>query len=163
MTTTEQFTPPAPRQPKAPRSKVRQGVVAAAVALVIAGGGGAAVWATSGSDTSSAIGQAPAGMGPGGTGGGPGGANDLLSGVSHGEMQTGAVTAITATSLTATSTDGYTRTYVIDSATVFAAATAPGAGMATGSAADIAAGDTVTVVATTTGDTATAVRISETA
>ena len=154
MTTTEQIPAPVEQVTTAkPPSNLRKGLIAAAVALAIAGGGGAVVYASSGG-SSSAIGQAPAGMGqpPNSTGGG-----DAFAGVAHGELQTGTVTAITSTSVTAESTDGYTKTYVIDAATVFAAA--GGAG----TAADIAQGDTVTVVAGTSGDTATAVQIAETA
>jgi len=162
MTTTEQFPAQAPAEPVAtakPPSNLRKGIIAAAVALAIAGGGGAVVYATgNSSSSSSAIGQAPAGMGQPPSGGG----GDALAGVAHGELQTGTVTAITSTSVTAESTDGYTRTYVIDAATVFAAAGGtPGA--AAGTASDIAQGDTITVVASTSGDTATAVQISETA
>ena len=158
MTTTEQVpTSQVPVEPAERRpSRFRKGIIAAAVALVIAAGGGAVVYATS--NNSSAIGQAPAGMGQPPNGGG----GDAFGSVTHGELQTGTVTAITSTSVTAESTDGYSKTYVIDAATVFAAAGgAPGA--AAGTAADIAEGDTITVVATTSGDTATAVQISETA
>ncbi len=154
MTTTEQA--PVERTPApTPPSRFRKGIIAAAVALAIAGGGGAAVYASSGSSSSSAIGQAPAGMGQPPNGGG----EDALADVAHGELQTGTVTAITSASVTAESTDGYSRTYVIDAGTVFAAST-PGA--AAGTATDVAEGDTITVVATTSGGTATAVRISGT-
>jgi len=157
MTTTEQVpTSQVPVEPAGRRpSRFRKGIIAAAVALVIAAGGGAVVYATS--NNSSAIGQAPAGMGQPPNGGG----GDAFDSVTHGELQTGTVTAITSTSVTAESTDGYSKTYVIDAATVFAAGGAPGA--AAGTAADIAEDDTITVVATTSGDTATAVQISETA
>jgi hypothetical protein len=160
MTTTEQIPAQVPAEQGAtakPPSNLRKGLVAAAVALAIAGGGGAVVYATSGgSSSSSAVGQAPGGMGQPPNGAGTGG-GDAFAGVAHGELQTGTVTAITSTSVTAASTDGYTKTYVIDAATVFAAA-----GGTAGTAADIAQGDTITVVASTSGDTATAVRISET-
>jgi hypothetical protein len=161
MTTTEQI----PVQNAAeqattakPPSNLRKGIIAAAVALAIAGAGGAVVYATGNTASSSAIGQAPAGMGLAPNGGG-----DAFAGVAHGELQTGTVTAITSTSVTAESTDGYSKTYVIDTATVFATAGGAGGapGAAAGTAADIAQGDTITVVASTSGDTATAVRISE--
>ncbi|MEO6083959.1 MAG: hypothetical protein ABIQ18_12735 [Umezawaea sp.] len=160
MTTTEQIPVQDPAEQATtakPPSNLRKGIIAAAVALAIAGGGGAVVYATSNTaSSSSAIGQAPAGMGQAPNGGG-----DAFAGVAHGELQTGTVTAITSTSVTAESTDGYSKTYVIDAATVFAAAGgAPGA--AAGTAADIAQGDTITVVASTSGDTTTAVQISET-
>ena len=157
MTTTEQApTSQVPVEPAGPRpSRFRKGILAAAVALVIAAGGGAVVYATGGN--SSEIGQAPAGMGQPPNGGG-----DVFGSVTHGELQTGTVTAISGTSVTAESTDGYSKTYVIDADTVFAA-TGGAPGAAAGTAADIAEGDTITVVATTSGDTATAVQISETA
>lgn len=164
MATTEQFSPaPTPREQQAaprPPSRLRKGVVAGAVALAIAAAGGGVVYAGGTSASSSEVGQAPDGMG-----GGPGGG--AFGGLLHGEVQTGTVTAITDTSLTAESGDGYSRTYVIDAETVFGA---PGQSQGgTSSAADIAEGDTVTVVAgTDTGDgdgdgTATAVQVSETA
>ncbi|RAS65710.1 hypothetical protein C8D87_104261 [Lentzea atacamensis] len=52
----------------------------------------------------------------------------------HGEFQTGEVTSISDTSLEVKSTDGYTKTYVIDAGTV---------------AEGVEKGDTVTVIATT--------------
>ncbi|WP_328617875.1 hypothetical protein OHS18_18470 [Amycolatopsis sp. NBC_00355] len=143
---------PGPARPPWPTGKK---VAAGAVALVIVAGGGAAIWAAS---SSAATGDTagPGGMqgGPGGTQGGPGGAGALGSAL-HGEyvssdgnggyvtkiMQTGKVTALSATSLTARSDDGFSKTYTITAA------------QATG----VASGDTVTVVATESGTTATAV------
>ncbi|ATE55114.1 hypothetical protein [Actinosynnema pretiosum] len=177
-----------------PPPRVRRGLVAGVIALAVAVGGGV-VHATSGSsEASSAIGQAPDGGGFGGSGGGMGGgaAVDALHGeyvVSDGDggyatrvVQTGTITAISGTSVTAASPDGYARTYVIDAETVFGAMTGPGGAggqggpgdsggtagsgaaadaSSTGSAADLAAGDEITVVATASGDTATATRVSE--
>ena len=96
--------------------------------------------------------------GPGGMTGGPGGGLGLGSAL-HGEyvssdgnggyvtkiMQTGEVTALSATSLTAKSDDGFSKTYTITS------------DQATG----LASGDTVTVVATESGDTATATSVTD--
>ncbi|MEV4054700.1 hypothetical protein AB0J55_26185 [Amycolatopsis sp. NPDC049688] len=129
-------------------------VAAGAVAAVIVAGGGAAIWAAS----SSAATDAQAG--PGGMTGGPGGmAGGGLGGALHGEyvasdgnggyvtkiMQTGEVTELSATSLTAKSDDGFSKTYTITSA------------QATG----LATGDTVTVVATESGSTATATSVTD--
>ncbi|GAA2685405.1 MULTISPECIES: hypothetical protein [Actinosynnema] len=223
MTTTEPFTPDEREQSARgvwgaeqaggePLPRVRRGLVAGAIALAVAVGGGV-VYATSGSSdsSSSAIGQAPGGSaggfgGAGGAGGGMGGGvvADAVHGeyvVSDGEggyatqvVQTGTITAISGTSVTAASSDGYTRTYVIDAETVFGAMTGPGGGQggpggsagsdgsagtagpagsgssagsadssSTGSVEDLATGDTITVVATTSGDTTTATRLSEVA
>jgi len=141
---------PAPKQAWSPGKKIAAGAVAA----VIVAGGGAAVWAAS----SSAATDAQAG--PGGMTGGPGGMRGGgLGGALHGEyvasdgnggyvtkiMQTGEVTELSATSLTAKSEDGFSKTYTITSA------------QATG----LATGDTVTVVATESGSTATATSVTD--
>ncbi|WP_086850016.1 hypothetical protein [Amycolatopsis kentuckyensis] len=141
---------PAPKQAWSPGKKIAAGAVAA----VIVAGGGAAVWAAS----SSAATDAQAG--PGGMTGGPGGMpGGGLGGALHGEyvasdgnggyvtkiMQTGEVTELSATSLTAKSEDGFSKTYTITSA------------QATG----LATGDTVTVVATESGSTATATSVTD--
>lgn len=142
---------PAPGAP--PRASWSPGkkIAAGAVAAVIVAGGGAAVWAASSSvatDTTAA--------GPGGMTGGPGGG---LGSALHGEyvasdgnggyvtkiMQTGEVTELSATSLTAKSDDGFSKTYTITSE------------QATG----LATGDTVTVVATESGSSATATSVTE--
>jgi hypothetical protein len=72
-----------------------------------------------------------------------------LGDTDHGEFQNGEVTAISDTSITAKSDDGYTRTYVIDSATVL------GDG--------IEEGDDVLIVAATSSsdDKATAAMVAE--
>ena len=145
---------PAPR----PAWSTGKKVAAGAVAVVIAAGGGAAIWAASSSsaDTAAAA-TGPGGMGQGGTRGM--GGMGALGGALHGEyvasdgnggyvtkiMQTGKVTALSATSLTAQSDDGFSKTYTITS----------------GQATDVVSGDTVTVVATTSGDTATATSVTE--
>jgi hypothetical protein len=148
---------PAPGKPSwSPGKKVAAGAVAA----VIVAGGGAAIWAASSSSatTDSAAGPGGTTGGPGGMQGGPGGAGALGSAL-HGEyvssdgnggyvtkiLQTGKVTALSATSLTAQSDDGFSKTYTITSA------------QATG----VASGDTVTVVATESGDAATATSVTE--
>jgi hypothetical protein len=91
--------------------------------------------------------------------GAPGGAATLSTAL-HGEfvttgtsgnyvtefLQKGKVTALSATSLTAQSDDGFTKVYTIDSTT------------ATG----VTQGEAVTIVATTSGTTATATSITET-
>ena len=143
---------PAPKQAWSPGKKIAAGAVAA----VIVAGGGAAVWAASSSAATDAQ-AGPGGMtgGPGGMRGGAGGLGSAL----HGEyvssdgnggyvtkiMQTGEVTELSATSLTAKSEDGFSKTYTITSA------------QATG----LATGDTVTVVATESGSTATATSVTD--
>jgi len=142
---------PAPARPGwSPGKKIGIGVAAA---VVLAAGGGAAVWAAT--NSSSGTGSTATG-GPGGAmRGGPG----ALGGALHGEYvasdgnggyvtkitQTGKVTALSATSLTAQSDDGFSKTYTISGS------------QATG----VATGDTVMVVATTSGDTATATQVTE--
>ncbi|MEA5366688.1 hypothetical protein VA596_44655 [Amycolatopsis sp., V23-08] len=145
---------PAPGKPGWPTGKK---VAAGAVAAVIVAGGGAAIWAASSSSATTDTAAGPGGA-AGGMRGGPGGAGALGSAL-HGEyvssdgnggyvtkiMQTGKVTALSATSLTAQSDDGFSKTYTITSA------------QATG----VASGDTVTVVATESGDAATATSVTE--
>jgi len=147
---------PAPDQAPRPGWSPGKKIAAGAVAAVIVAGGGAAVWAASSSaDTDTQAG--PGGMtgGPGGMRGGAGALGSAL----HGEyvssdgnggyvtkiMQTGEVTELSATSLTAKSEDGFSKTYTITSA------------QATG----LATGDTVTVVATESGSTATATSVTD--
>jgi hypothetical protein len=165
---TEQQPAPQPqewgaRQPPAKWS-ARKTVAAVAIAVGVAGAGGVAIYAASGSTDASATQSGPGGgmQMPGGSGG----SQSVLSGALHGEyvvsdgnggytteaMQTGTVTEVSSTSLTAQSDDGYTRTYTIDS------------GTAVGTDADlssIATGDTVTVVASMSGETATADTVTE--
>ncbi|HEX6355860.1 hypothetical protein [Actinophytocola sp.] len=147
-----------PRQPKGKRS-AKKAAIAVAVALGIAGAGAGVVYAASGS--TSATEQGPGGTGggmggPGGSGGGPGGMG-ALSQALHGEyvvsdgnggyttevLQNGEVTAISDTSITAKSEDGYSKTYTID------------ADALSSDLSDIATGDDVTIIATVDGDTAT--------
>jgi hypothetical protein len=158
--------PPAGQQaPEPPRRwSARKVAVAAVVAVGIAGAGTAVVYAANGS-ASTGTQQGPGGQG-GAPGGMPGGGAGALSAALHGEyvvsdgnggyatelMQNGEVTEISSASITATSDDGYTRTYTIDADTV----------VANGSAdiGDIETGDDVTIVATLSGDTATADSLS---
>ncbi|MFJ9785714.1 hypothetical protein ACIRSS_39505 [Amycolatopsis sp. NPDC101161] len=144
---------PAPGTPPRPAWSPGKKIAAGAVAVAIVAGGGAAIWAASSSSAST-----DSATGPGGMTGGPGGAGGLASAL-HGEYvssdgnggyvtkitQTGEVTALSATSLTAKSEDGFSKTYTITS------------DQATG----LATGDTVTVVATESGDTATATSVTD--
>jgi hypothetical protein len=144
---------PAPGTPPRPAWTPGKKIAAGAVAVAIVAGGGAAIWAASSSSAST-----DSAAGPGGMQGGPGGAGALGSAL-HGEyvssdgnggyvtkiMQTGEVTELSATSLTAKSDDGFSKTYTITSA------------QATG----LATGDTVTVVATESGATATATSVTD--
>jgi hypothetical protein len=150
-----------PQQPKRKRS-IKTIAIAAAVALGIAGAGAGVVYAASGSTSDSTQGQGPGGQG--GMGGGPGGQSGQggmgLMNALHGEfvvsdgnsgyttelMQNGDVTAISDSSVTVKSDDGYTKTYTIESST---------------DVSDIATGDEVMVVATESGSTATVETISE--
>lgn len=167
--TTQQPTwgTPAPQRPRGPWS-IGRVVVTAVLAVAIVGGATAAVLtATSSAATTEQFGPG------GGAGGGPGlgggfgrqgaGASAGVAGLTdalHGDfvvargtgygtdrLQTGTVTAASATDLTVRSTDGYTQRYVV------------GAGTSIGT---VATGNTVTVVATVSGQTATATTIEDT-
>ena len=188
MTTEQEDRNPAPEPPKAqdqvwgaapqPAAKARwsgrKTIAAVAIAVGIAGAGGAAIYAATNNDATNQ-GGGPGGMGGpgGGRGGVPGGMGGGfgrgMAASLHGEFvvsdgnggylteltQTGKVTAITSTSLTAASEDGYTKTYTLDASTVVRNGQQPG------KIADIAKGDTVSVVAKKNGDAATASTLIE--
>lgn len=134
----------APPPPAAPRSRwtTRKIVIAVAVAVGIAAAGGVAIYAASGSVDNS---QNPGG-GPGGrmVFGGPGGGFEQSQ---HGEFQVGDITAISSTSVTVKSEDGFEKTYTIDSDTQ--------------KTDGLAKGDRVTVIATTKDGATTAGSIME--
>ena len=151
----------APQTPQ--RWGVKQTLTAVGVATVIAGLGGAAIYAASDSGSHTmAGGMGPAGMpggpGPGGMGGPRPDAMDPAS--LHGEFvvsdgkggyttmltQTGTVTAISSSSITARSDDGFTQTYGLPP-------TAAGANR------PITVNDPVTIRATRTDQTATVTSI----
>jgi hypothetical protein len=148
----------------APGWSTRKTIAAVAIAAGVAGIGGAVIWASSGSAAVSAA-QGFGGGAAGGPGGGasPGGlpaalhglyvASDGNGGYETDFMQVGKVTAVSSTSLTALSADGYSRVYTLDAATA----------LGTGGASPVAAGDTVTVVAKTSGEAATAKAVTESA
>jgi hypothetical protein len=156
------------QQPK-PKRSTKKIVIAAVVAMGIAGAGAGVVYAASGSTSDNTTqgpgGQGGMGGGPGGQGG-PGGAGQLMDAL-HGEyvvsdgsgnyttelLQNGDVTAISDSSVTVKSDDGYTHTYTIDSDTVV--------GNGSTKLSSIATGDEVTIIATESGDTATVDTISE--
>ena len=124
---------PQPEPAARPAWTAKKTVAAVAIAVGIAAAGGVAIYAASGTN------QQTGAMGPGGPQNGGNGMRGpgfgLGSGsATHGEFQTGEVTAISDTSVEVKSTDGYTKTYVIDADTV---------------AEGVEKGDTVTVIATT--------------
>jgi hypothetical protein len=150
----------------------RKTAIAIGVAAVIVAGGGVAiaVGTSNNAQTSQGpgfqrggnFGGMPGGMAggmPGGMQGGMGGGTAALRGAIHGDfvvsdgnggylterMQTGDVTAVSATSISLTSKDGYQQGYTIDSST-------ESSGPKTG--------DTVTVVAKVSGSIATATSIT---
>lgn len=136
--------------------------VALVVALGIAGAGAGVVYAASDGSSSTTEQSGPGGGMNGGPGGDMGGGPGVLSEALHGEyvvsdgdggyttelLQNGEVTAISDTSITAESEDGYTRTYTIGSDT-------------TADLSDIGTGDDVTIVATVSGDVATVESVVE--
>lgn len=127
MTTEQQSTEPvwgAP-DPTPQRWGIRQTVLALGVAVVIAGLGGAAIYAATGSHSQQPLGHGmPFGPAPGGLPAHASGAPSAL----HGEYvvedggtfstmltQTGSVTAISPSSVTVRSEDGFTQTYALQS------------------------------------------------
>jgi hypothetical protein len=160
------------------RSRLKLGIVAAVSAVIVIGGGVAVANAAS---TSNAVqGGGPGGQGrggyggPGGIPGGPGGfqrggmAGGLV-GALHGDfvvkdssgkyvterLQTGTVTAVSATSITVKSEDEHATTFTVGSATKVDNGAAK--------IADVKVGDAVTTVGTVSGDTVTATEISDAA
>ncbi|WP_181773292.1 hypothetical protein [Amycolatopsis pittospori] len=141
----------APAPEKTARGGKRKAVTAGAAAAVLAVGGGAAIWAAGSSADADTASAAPGGGA--GTGGAPGSpalhgeyvVSDGKGGYTTRLTQTGKVTEMSATSLTAVSDDGYSKVYTIDPSVVNGVTT----------------GETVTVVATTSGTTATAQSVRE--
>lgn len=152
-------TPPQ-EQPRA-RWSGRKTAIAVLVAVGIAAGGGVGIYAATANDNGNATGGRGGRGGGGSMGGGPGGAG-LLREALHGEfviadgstelLQTGKVTAVSASSIALTSDDGYATTYTIDATTVV--------DNGRSAVTDLATGDEVTVIAKS-GDTPTAVAIAE--
>lgn len=167
---------PPPQPPGEQPRKWSAGKTAAvvAVAVVVAAGGGYGISKLVESGTANAAtqqGQGPGGFGAGGGGGfgggrgGAGGFGALLSAL-HGDftvsdngsyvterLQTGEITAVSATSITAKSTDGYTQAYTIDSSTQV--------DNGDEQVSDLKTGTTVTVIAKLSGDKGTATSISD--
>lgn len=161
---------PAPEQPK--RWSAGKTAAVVAVAVVVAAGGGYGISQLVGTASASTQGAGGFGAGGGGgfggggaRGGGPGGMGGLFSAL-HGDftvqdngsyvterMQTGQITAVSATSITAKSVDGYTQTYTIDSSTVV--------DQGSEQVSDLKTGTTVTIIAKLSGDTGAATSISD--
>jgi hypothetical protein len=165
---------PGPAVPTAPsggskQSKLKLGIVAAVSGVIVIGGGVAVANAAS---SGGAVTQQ--GRGPGGYGGGnfPGGNRGGVMGVTgalHGDfvvkdstgkyvterLQSGTVTAVSATSITAKSEDGHSTTFVVGADTKV--------DNGSGQIADVKAGHTVTIIGIVSGDTATATAITDAA
>jgi hypothetical protein len=160
----EQVWGAAPQPAAKARWSGRKTIAAVAIAVGITGAGGAAIYAATNNDSGDQ-GGGPGGMGGPGGGRGPGGFGRGMEASLHGEFvvpdgsggylteltQTGKVTAITSTSLTAASEDGFTQTYTIDASTV----------VPSGKLSDIVKGDTVSVMAKKSGNAATASTLIE--
>jgi hypothetical protein len=143
----------APPTASGPRWSGRKIAAAVAIAVGIAAGGGAAIYAASSLASGSDAGTTARG-GAGGPMGGPGGMAGPMGGMfgaDHGEFQIGRVTAVSASSITVASDDGYSKTYAVTPSTEV-----DGGNDQIGS---VKAGETVTVVATTSGSTATATSV----
>jgi hypothetical protein len=150
-------------QPPAPKWSGKKTAVAAAIAVAIAAVGGVAIYAGTSANSSQQTGMGGPGNGRmGGFGNPMGGEMSLLRNALHGDftvsengsyvterLQTGSVSALTATSITVKSTDNYEQTYTVDSST-----TKPD---------NLATGSKITVIAKVSGDTATATSITDTA
>lgn len=127
-TNTDAPTWGAPQSPKPEHTgKGRRTAFAVGTALVLTLTGGGIVYATSGVGSSEQTGQNAAPLAGGGMAGGPFGTT------THGEFLQGEVAEISSSSISVTSSDGYTKTYTIPSNVL-------------GTAQDLQAGDTVTVV-----------------
>ncbi|MET9631167.1 hypothetical protein ABZX92_27255 [Lentzea sp. NPDC006480] len=115
-------------------TNVKKTVAAVAIAVGIAAAGGVAIYAANGTSDQTAAMGGPGGMGGAPPDGGmrPGGQG--FGSATHGEFQTGEVTSISDSSVEVKSTDGYTKTYVVDNDTVMEG---------------VEKGDTVTVIAET--------------
>ncbi|MBB5890106.1 hypothetical protein ACFFS4_01220 [Kutzneria kofuensis] len=160
--------PTQPTQPK--RWSAGKTTAVVAVAVVVAVGGGYGISKLVGGTTANASTQGPGGFGAGGgfgggRGGGPGGMGGLFSAL-HGDftvqdngsyvterLQTGEITAVSATSITAKSADGYTQTYTIDSSTRVDEGDEQ--------VSDLKTGTTVTIIAKLSGDKGTATSIND--
>lgn len=147
-------------------------MISAAIAVVIVAGGTAAVIAATNNASSTTTGNGGPGGGAGFGQGGPGFGRDGIGGPGlqnalHGDfvasngnggytterLQNGTVSAVSATDITVKSTDGYTQTYVIGSNTTV--------DRGQDTIGKVATGNTVTVIATLSGQTATASTIED--
>ena len=154
-----------------PRPRRLATVVISIVAAVVLVGGGIAVAKAvdSGSSGFSSQGGPGSGQfGPGGQGGPGGLGGNGLSGALHGDfvasdssgsyvtkrLQSGTVTSVSSTSITAKSADGYSTTFVVNSST--------SVDNGVDAIGDVQTGDTVTVVGTVSGSTATATSVFDT-
>ena len=181
--TTHSETPPPPRtwgapiptaeRPNRPWSTRRIVLSAAMAVVIVAGGTVGVIAATNHSTTTAGNGGPGGGGGPGGfgggrfgggPGGGPGGFG--LANALHGDfvvssngsyvtdrLQTGTVSAVSATDITVASADGYTQTYTVNSST--------SVDRGNNSISNVVKGNTVTVIATLSGSTATATTIED--
>jgi hypothetical protein len=151
------------KQPARKRWSGKKTVAAIAMAVGVVAASGVAVYAATGPANAST--SLPA-MSGGGPFGGPGGfmrgggmaplhgeftVSDGNGGYKTAVMQRGEVTAVSSTSVTAKSEDGYTKVYAINSETEFG----------NQSVSDIQNGDPVVVIATPDGDNATADTVIE--
>jgi hypothetical protein len=164
---TNESDPAAPAVARRRSSSVVTVVIALAVALVLVGGGIAVAKAVDNGSSTGTTSGAPGGGQVGGPGdqggpGGPGGRAGGLDGALHGDfvvsdgtggyvtrrLQSGTVTAVSSTSITAKSADGYSTTFVVSSST--------SVDNGVDAIGNVKTGDTVTVVGTVSGSTTTA-------
>ena len=171
-----------PEPPKPKQGRIKTAIIAAVAAVVLGIGGYAVANAVDSSNNSTSQNGGPGGGnfagGPGGNNGNgmpgngqfPGGGRGAgagLTGALHGDfvasdgnggyttkrLATGTVSAVSSTSITVKSADGYTTTYAIGSSTTV--------NNGNSDVSSVKSGDTVTVVGTVSGSTATATTITD--
>jgi hypothetical protein len=158
--------------PSNPRSSRMVTIVIAVVAALVLVGGGIAIAEAAGGGSSTGTNQGgqfggPGAQngGPGAQNGGPGGPGGPFGGALHGDfvasdgnggyatkrLQSGTVTAVSSTSISAKSADGHSTTFAVSSST--------SVDNGVDAIGNVKTGDTVTVVGTVSGGTATATSI----
>ncbi|XVV06260.1 hypothetical protein ACQPW3_13075 [Actinosynnema sp. CA-248983] len=125
--------PPPRADAPGPRWSGRKTLVAVAIAVGIAAVGGGVIYAASNSEAAQMM------AGPRGSGGGLRIMGSPFGETTHGEFQTGEITAVTDDSMTVKSEDGFSKTYKLDDNTQVSGEK--------GDTGSLAAGDKVMVVA----------------
>lgn len=158
---------PEHQRDRKPWSAKKIAISAAVAVVIVAGGTVGVIAATNGSSSTTTQGGFGGRGGAGGPGGGFGGGAGGLANALHGDftasngnggylterLQTGTVTAVSATSIGLRSADGYTGTYTVGSSTVV--------DQGQDTIDKVANGNTVTVVAALSGGNGTATTVTD--